>query len=474
MKLRHLSLSLLILTYFFLFSFLSIEKHRSLNSTYLDLGLESQAVWNTSQGRFFETSFGERGQTISALSYHFTPIILLIAPLYRLFPNPETLLILQSLVLSLGAVAVYLIALKILDNPILSLTFAATYLLYPALEYSNLSDFHYVTLATTFLLFAFYFLLDRRWIWFTTFLILSVSAKENLALEAILLGVYLFLFLKQRKRGGVNILFFSLYFLVSVFYLMPIFGGGFGAIGRYSTLTSNPVKSLISLFNLDKLRYLFHLFISVGFLSVLAPGALFLASSELLLNLLSDYNPQWQVKFHYTAAITPFVFIAAIYGARRLITFLRNTTLLHSKVVNIKGQNLEYVISFYLLIITLIWNVLHSPSPLFYKFDWSKYQETNETKKVREILKKIPSDASVSAMNNLGPHLSNRRFLYRFPIKALEADYVVVDPSVVGKDFNLSQIKPLEYQKYLKDLQRSRVYEMIAERSRLLIFKKKA
>src|SRR3990167_8103915 len=88
--------------YFLLFSYLSITKHLSLHSTYLDLGLESQIVWNTSQGRFLETSFGPQGSLISALSFHVSPISALLSPLYWIWADPIVLLLLQTFVLSLG------------------------------------------------------------------------------------------------------------------------------------------------------------------------------------------------------------------------------------------------------------------------------------------------------------------------------------------------------------------------------------
>lgn len=458
-------LVLIIIIYSLIFSFLSIGRHRSLHSTYLDLGLESQTIWNTSQGRLFENSFGSGGEIISSLSYHMTPIIIFLAPIYKLFPSPETLLVAQSLILSFGALAVYLISSRILKNENLSPVFSLVYLLYPAMEYSNLSDFHYVTMGTTFLLFCFYFIISRQWNWFYLFLILTVSTKENLAIISALFGLYLFFVLKEKRRG-ISVFLFSLgYFLFSIFYLMPKLGGSFTGIGRYSTLMENPLLSLLSLFNPDKIKYLFHLLISVGFLPVLAPAALIFTGSEIFLNLLSDYNPQWQVKFHYTAAITPFVFIAAVYGAKRLKGFI------DSKLPNFRYPN--FLIVLYLLSPAILWNIVHSPSPLYYKFDWSKYRESGATREARSILSQIPAEASVSVMNNLGPQITNRRFLYRFPIKYLEADYVALDPRAVDEDYDLSQVSPSSYQDLLAILRKSQGYEIIADQSQLLLYRKK-
>lgn len=465
MKKEYLVLIFLIVLYNLIFFGLSLSRHLSLNSTYLDLGLESQAVWNAAQGRWFETSFGPKGGVVSALSYHVTPIILFLAPLYKLFPSPVTLLLLQTITVSLGSLAVYLLAKKILDSVQLALVFSATYLLYPPLQYANLSDFHYVTLATTSLLFVFYFMLGKRWRLFYLSLVLSVFTKENVALVASFLGLYLLLVLKEKKKGIVIFLLFTIYFLLSVFYLMPVLGGGSGAVGRYGYLVQmSPSKLPDLLFNVDKIKYLFHLLISVGFLPLFSPLQLIPALSEFGLNLFSSYNPQWQVKFHYTAAITSFIFVSAIYGARRLKIFLESRRI----------RNPSLLITLLLVIPALTWSFLHSPAPWNLKFDPLKYQETKETNEALQILKLIPTGASVSAMNNLGPHLAHRRFLYRFPIKALEADYVIVDPSVVGKDFDLSQIETHDYQEKLLEMERYGRFKKVFASGRLLVYRRRS
>lgn len=65
---------------------------------------------------------------------------------------------------------------------------------------------------------------------------------------------------------------------------------------------------------------------------------------------------------------------------------------------------------------------------------------TAEDKEKGKILQSIPAAASVSAVNNLGVHLANRRYLWRFPIGIEKADYIVVDPSLPGRNFDLAQI----------------------------------
>lgn len=461
--------------YFAVFSFLSIRKHFSLHSTYLDLGLESQIIWNTAQGRVLETSFGPGGKPVSSLSFHISPISILLAPFYWFWPSPVVLLVLQTALLALGSVPIFLLSREIIGSPLLSLSFVVSYLLYPPLEYSNLSDFHPQTLATPLLLLTLYFLYKRRFCLFYLFSFTSLLVKENIALIIAILGIYV-IFRTGEKIRGLSLLILSfIWFLFSVLLVMPYFSGGeTGSLGRYEylgkgllpvlwTIVADPFRTLKILLMAPKIKYFFFLLVSAGFLPLFAPVYLLPTASEFLINLFSAYNPQWQIKFHYTAAITPFVFIAAVFGSRNLLSFLKR-----------KGcGNGTVLVALYLLFISLVLNLLHSPSPLYFKFDKSVYTVTKDNAEVRRILSSLPRSSSVSAMNNLGAQLSERRFLFRFPINYRQADYVVVDPRLPQKSFDLSQVDPHLFEGYLDDLTNDRNYRLLVQRDDLIVFERR-
>src|SRR5205085_2197758 len=93
--------------------------------------------------------------------------------------DPQMLLIIQTVILSLGAYFVFLISTKVLKNKYLALILGILYLLNPSIGYTNLYDFHAVTLATTFLLGAWYFLISKKYSVLTIFLILAALTKEQ-------------------------------------------------------------------------------------------------------------------------------------------------------------------------------------------------------------------------------------------------------------------------------------------------------
>ncbi|MCS7001904.1 MAG: DUF2079 domain-containing protein, partial [Dehalococcoidia bacterium] len=145
------ALGALVVGYLSVIGRLSVQRHDAFKSHAYDLGIFTQVVWNTSQGRWFQnTVMIEHAENL--LGQHFAPIFLALAPLYWVWPDPRVLLIVQSLALALGAVPVFLFARRRLGSAGMALALAAAYLLLPALHYINFYDFHEIALTTPLLL----------------------------------------------------------------------------------------------------------------------------------------------------------------------------------------------------------------------------------------------------------------------------------------------------------------------------------
>ena len=84
-----------------------------------------------------------------------TFILAVVAPFLRVIPHPATLLAVQSVVLSLGAVPAYILGRRLWGTPLSGFVAAVAYLLYPPLQFANLFDFHADAFATPILLAAF-------------------------------------------------------------------------------------------------------------------------------------------------------------------------------------------------------------------------------------------------------------------------------------------------------------------------------
>ena len=72
-----------------------------------DLGNMVQAVWSTTQGRPLEMTDGSTGEQIVRLGTHVDPLLVLLAPLWVVWPSPLMLALAQIAVVALGALPVF-------------------------------------------------------------------------------------------------------------------------------------------------------------------------------------------------------------------------------------------------------------------------------------------------------------------------------------------------------------------------------
>ncbi|MGC8781830.1 MAG: DUF2079 domain-containing protein, partial [Anaerolineae bacterium] len=212
------------LLYAALLSAVTVIRHNSFVTHAFDLGIHDQALYNILHSGYMRTTlYGP--YAIDYLGDHFSPILFLLAPIYALFQDARTLLVLQSVFLAAGAVPLYLLAREKTHSALLGLTLALGYLLYPALHGVNLRDFHQIALICAPLLAAFYFLERGRTVPFLVALGLALLVKEEAALTVAAVGAYLFLG-KQRYRLAAAVLLAGLaYFAFAVGWAMPHLGG---------------------------------------------------------------------------------------------------------------------------------------------------------------------------------------------------------------------------------------------------------
>ena len=159
--------------YFLAFSSLSILRHESFHSTAFDLGIFDQNVWIFSQGH-------NAVNTVNGFypfADHIQPILFITAIIYKLAASPNLLVALQAALISLGAIPLYLIARKKISQAGAA-AFVAAYFLYPPTQFFTLFDFHTEAFLVPFLLFALYFLLERKTKPMLAFLFLAGLTKE--------------------------------------------------------------------------------------------------------------------------------------------------------------------------------------------------------------------------------------------------------------------------------------------------------
>ncbi len=322
---QELSVGVLGLIYSAYFTTASFLRYENFYTGRFDLGNMDQVVWNTAHGRIFQFTNPDGITIISRLAFHADFLLILLSPFYFLWQDPRMLLLLQTLIVACGGIFVFLIANQILKNKTFALVFATAFFLNPSVEHANLYDFHAVVLATTFFLGAYYFLIKKKWFLYVIFLFLAALTKEQVWIITALFGI-LTIFKGKKILGFFITAISAAAFGYIFFYAIPhARGGAHFALSYYADLGSSPMQILTNIlihpmkvlsivFTREKMYYLMQLFLPVGFLSFFAPLYLIFALPDLGINLLSNNAQFHQIYFQYTAVITPFVFIAAIYG----------------------------------------------------------------------------------------------------------------------------------------------------------------
>jgi len=177
--------------YALVLSFACYAKYVTFGYDDFDLAVHSQSVWGILHGNLHSSIL-----SIPFLGNHFAPILLLIAPLYIVFPSPVLLLVVQSAVLAFGSVGIYLFGRRRLPES-WAVAIALLYLVYPPLLYMNMYEFHPIALATTALIFALYFYEATRFLQFMACCMLGMMCQENVSLVVAAFGLLSFV---DRRR----------------------------------------------------------------------------------------------------------------------------------------------------------------------------------------------------------------------------------------------------------------------------------
>jgi uncharacterized membrane protein len=484
----------IVILYFFIIlvalilSFFSILKHYAFKSTAWDLGIYEQVLWSTVNGRFFwYTPEILINPSCNFFGIHFAPILLLVLPIYAVFQTTETILILQAFSLAIAAVPLYKLVLYESGSNKQALLFGLIYLAYPPIYGLAFFDFH-VQAFLPFLFFsAFYFFKKEEWGKFFVFIILSLMVIEFVPLMVVFFGIYglwtkrrsIFHFVKVLDFRGflhdsrifysiITIVLGFVWFIVARFVSLSInptapphpnwkiFGDPTrDPLGFAFTLLANPVKTLEALLTpVDlKLLYIFGLFAPLAFLSFLDLPSLMIGAPWFFVAFLSDYSAYYvPIGYQYVAFVTPFVFISAVYGVKRLFSlkyrfgFRRKLGFFSGKAVKLRHWKALVIIILILATAVVYIRVLdiHLVVP-----------EVTEHDRVAEVFANlIPSNASVLTQNDLFPHISKRLYAYavvggisqNFTASNITFDYIFVDTkspwygsSLEGVVYNLTR-----------------------------------
>jgi uncharacterized membrane protein len=383
----------------------------------------TQAIWTTLHGHLLDGTT-LTGVQISRLAVHVDPFLVVIAPLSFVLSTPVMLVTLQALALSSGALPVFWLARKRLASERAAVHFALAYLLFPATQFNAFAvstGFHSVSIAIPLLLFAIWFLDEDRLAVFAVFAILAATTKEEIPLVVGLLALW---YARRTKRWwfGVPVLMTGVAVtLVDFLVVIPHFLGSSTVFAdRYSmvggspsgvlrTAITDPAAIVHDVATVHKLIYLLLLLGPFLGLWLFEPFLALAAAPDLVINLLSTKPDQTKIIFHYTAGMVPFIVAASIFG---LCRFRAHAARISLYILAAVGAIAAYS--------PLLLGLQHLPEAL----------TSNPVHQAKsEALALIPSGVPVSASDQLGAYLSERRRIMLFPFSIREARWIVVDRS---------------------------------------------
>lgn len=254
-----------------------------------------------------------KGPGFNILGDHFSPIYVLVAPFYRVFPSAQTVLLAQVFLIAVSVAVVTHLALRVLGTgpgAVVGVLYAVSF----GLQSAVTADFHEVAFAAPLLALAGAAYVDRRWRAVVAWSVPLVLVKEDLGLTVAVVGVVLYL-AGQRRLGQWVAVGGVLATAVTVLVVIPAF-----ATDGYAYASSlGGDRGVVATFTDDPGRKIATAVVTVaitGFAAMFSPWAL-LALPTFAWRFAGDNSSYWGLDFHYSLVLMPIVFVAAIDALQR-------------------------------------------------------------------------------------------------------------------------------------------------------------
>jgi len=400
--------------YFLLLSFFCLVKYYNFGYNALDLAIINQVFYNSSLGRFFAASI----HPPTYLGDHFSPIIFLFLPLYRLWPQPPALLILQTLTLAACAWPLYYLT-RMLANKTWALLAVVVWLANPFVQNINLFEFSFLPFAVFFIFWACYFYQKQNFWAMLGFCLLALLVREDAALVIFGLGLLGVLEKKKWRFWLWPLVLSAVYFVLAV-----KLSGAYSLSGQYKFLLYyswlgdsifdiaknvllHPWLILFKIFSPGSWIVFAGLLLPLVFTPLLKPKPLILAA-PVYLQLAT--GTAWQglaiiLYTQYCSLLLPGIFLAAIYS----LPHWKNFQPPGRAMKFIWGEkNLLKIVATVTVVYAL---VCFGPLPALAGKIRTDGLIWPQTPAMRELLALIPPDAPVAASYDFLTPLSSRASL---------------------------------------------------------------
>ena len=333
----------------------SVDQWRSITVPSWDLAIFAELAKDYAHGRAPIVPI--KGEGYNLLGDHFHPILILLGPVWRLFPTPLALLVVQDLLLAVSAWPLTRLATR-LTTRLVATALGLFYVLSWGIQGAAQAQFHEIAFAVPALAWASVAFVERRWTACALWLAPLVLVKEDMGLTLVMAGGAMALRGWQKARAGepddagsgpakrrsgrfiwawdelptaVRLgarlaLFGLLAFILTVFIIVPLlsptgswqYGLG-GNAGDGMTAAHTGGTLLDRLFSPEvKIATLFMLVCTAGGIGLASPW-MALMLPTLGWRFLADKEAYWEWKlWHYNAALIPIALGALLDVIARL------------------------------------------------------------------------------------------------------------------------------------------------------------
>lgn len=517
------TISIIAGTFFIIILLLGLNRHFSFFSSY-DQGIFNQVFWNNTQGNFFQSSLSSQLSTnvvhsgeVPDVSYHrlgqhFTPALLLWLPIYFLFPSATTLTVIMTVVVTAAGVVLYFLAREYLVPKIAGMITVSFYSAVAILGsvLCNFHDFSQIPL----LIFSLLLAMEKRCWWlFGILSLITLTVREDSAISLFGIGIYLILSRRYPRLGIVMCSLSFLYLLVLTNLVMPLFSddvskrfmlekfGQFADGDEASTLEilwgmiSNPWRLIVEIFTpLDKtISYLLGHWLPFAFIPAISPTSWLISGFPLLKLFLGQGKSVLAVNIRYAMTVVPGLCYGVIlwWAGQSFGNFTQDARQLPSRKLSLKFQRFWVFCLCVSLILTFVYSTTELSRAFYFALpdSWqplvyvSLPRQWQHSGYIRNLLARIPPNASVSATNNIIPHLSNRRAILRLPLikfrndngEVVKVDYLIADLWELeryGVVFNKEKTWLEQINQLIKEVTDNNEYKVIDNQDNVILLQK--
>lgn len=355
-----------------------------------------------------------KGDGFNLLGDHFHPLLVLLGPIFAVFPSAFTLLVVQNLLFGLGVAIVTFAGVTHIGRVsgcAVGLAFAVSWGLQTAVE----AQFHEIAFAVPLLAMALSAYLSERWISAAIWIAPLVFVKEDLGITVAAFATLLFW--RTRDPRALWLAIWGVgWTALAVIVLLPLLNPDgnydYGLTNRAQA--SDPLGLLVAtVIEPQKYETLGLLVVITAGIALRSPLVL-LVIPTLAWRMLSSNESYWGTTWHYSAILMPILFMAAIDGIRGARESGRRWT---------RRLGMAAPIAMILVGLVLVpsfpYRALLEPAP---------FSETYRSQAAQELLDTIPADASVNTDITLMAYLVPTTTVFWWGNRSdPPADYIALD-----------------------------------------------